>query len=204
MSPGAGTGPGDAKAGVEVLGFTTLGEWESWLEEHHGSAREAWLRIARRNSAVPGLTIEDALDGALCFGWIDGQRKSNDADSFLQRYSPRRSTSAWSRINVEKFETLAAAGRVRPAGYAQRDAARADGRWDAAYESQRTAETPPDPAAALAENPGAAAAFAAMSRSDRYAVILPLLKARTPQRRAELIVRAVADLHASGIPVQDA
>ena len=188
---------------MKVLEFATAGEWESWLEDHHADAGEAWLRIARRNSKVPGLTIEDALDGALCFGWIDGQRKSNDADSFLQRYSPRRRTSSWSAINVAKFETLAAAGRVRQAGYAQRDVARADGRWDAAYESQRTAETPPDLAAALAENPGAAAAFEAMSRSDRYAVILPLLKARTPQRRAERVARAVADLGASGIRVPE-
>ncbi|WP_336671298.1 YdeI/OmpD-associated family protein [Tsukamurella sp. USMM236] len=189
--------------GLDVLEFVTVDEWERWLENHHADAGEAWLRIARRGSAVPGLTIEDALDGALCFGWIDGQRRSNDADSFLQRYSPRRRTSSWSRINVEKFEALAAAGRVRPAGYAQRDAARADGRWDAAYASQRTAETPPDLKAALAENPAAAAAFEALSRSDRYAVILTLLKARTPQRRAELVARAVADLNASGIRAQD-
>lgn len=190
--------------GLDVLEFVTVDEWERWLENHHADAGKAWLRIARRGSTVPGLTIGDALDAALCFGWIDGQRKSNDADSFLQRYSPRRRTSAWSRINVEKFEALAAAGRVRPAGYAQRDAARADGRWDAAYESQRTAENPADLAAALAENPGAAAAFDAMSRSDRYAVILTLLKARTPQRRAELVARAVTDLGGSGIRPQDA
>lgn len=188
---------------MDILGFHDVDEWERWLEHHHADAGEAWLRIARRNSAVPGLTIEDALDGALCFGWIDGQRKSNDAESFLQRYSPRRRTSSWSRINVEKFEALAASGRVRPAGFAQRDTALADGRWNAAYESQRTAETPPDLAAALVENPGAAAAFESMSRSERYAVILTLLKARTPQRRAELVVRVIADLIASGIRPQD-
>ncbi|MET9329395.1 YdeI/OmpD-associated family protein [Tsukamurella sp. NPDC003166] len=177
---------------MDVLEFTTGDDWESWLEAHHAQAPEAWLRIARRNSKLPGLTIEDALDGALCFGWIDGQRRSNDADSFLQRYSPRRRTSSWSRINVEKFEALEAAGRVRPAGFTQRDAALADGRWAAAYESQRTAETPPDLAAALVRDPQAATAFEAMSRSDRYAVILAVLKARTPRRRAELIARAVA------------
>ncbi|BDH59040.1 YdeI family protein [Tsukamurella sp. PLM1] len=188
---------------MDVLEFATVDEWERWLEDHHADAGEAWLRIARRNSRVPGLTIEDALDGALCFGWIDGQRKSNDADSFLQRYSPRRRTSSWSAINVAKFEALEAAGRVRPAGFAQRDAAVADGRWDAAYESQRTAETPPDLAAALAENAGAATAFEALSRSDRYAVILKVLKARTPRRRADLVARAVADLAASGIRVQE-
>lgn len=188
---------------ADVLVFITVAEWESWLESHHADAAEAWLRIGKRNSSVPGLSIADALDGALCFGWIDGQRKANDADSFLQRYSPRRRTSSWSRINVEKFEALAAAGRVRPAGFAQRDAAQADGRWEAAYESQRTAETPPDLAAALVRHPLAAAAFESMSRSDRYAVILTLLKARTPRRRAELVERAVADLGSSGVRGQD-
>lgn len=178
----------------DVLAFATGDEWEAWLEQHHDTEPDAWLRIGKRNSRLPGLSIDQALDGALCFGWIDGQRKSNDADSFLQRYSPRRRTSSWSAINVEKFEVLAAAGRVRPAGYAQRDAAQADGRWDAAYESQRTAETPTDLAAELARNPDAASAFEALSRTGRYAVILPLLKARTPQRRAELIARAVAEL----------
>lgn len=189
---------------ADILEFVTVDEWESWLESHHADATEAWLRIGKRNSSVPGLSIADALDGALCFGWIDGQRKANDADSFLQRYSPRRRTSSWSRINVEKFEALAAAGRVRPAGFAQRDAALADGRWDAAYESQRTAETPPDLVAALARDPRAATAYEAMSRSDRYAVILTLLKARSPRRRAELVERAVADLGGSGIGPRDA
>lgn len=182
---------------MPVLAFLDMAEWESWLETHHRDESGAWLRIAKRRSKVPGISIEDALDGALCFGWIDGQRRSNDDASFLQRYSPRRSTSSWSRINVEKFETLYAAGRVRPAGLAAVEAAKADGRWAMAYESQRTAEVPPDLATALADDARAAAAFEQLGRTERYGVILQLLKARTPGRRQELLERAIVTLHGS-------
>jgi uncharacterized protein YdeI (YjbR/CyaY-like superfamily) len=178
----------------DVLEFVDVTEWESWLEVHHQQETGAWLRIAKRQAKVPGISIEEALDGALCFGWIDGQRRSNDDVSFLQRYSPRRSTSSWSRINVEKFEALLAAGRVRPAGLAAVEAAKADGRWDLAYESQRHAEVPPDLAAALAGNAQAAAAFERLGRTERYTVILQLLKARTPRRRQEFLERAIATL----------
>ncbi|MBL3688103.1 OmdA domain containing protein [Leucobacter zeae] len=176
------------------LVFSAGAEWETWLEAHHADASEAWLRIAKRRSRAPGLTIEEALDGALCFGWIDGQRRSHDDESFLQRYSPRRRTSSWSRVNVDKFDALAAAGRVRPAGFAAVEEARADGRWEAAYASQRTAEPPADLLAALAADPRAAEAFAALDRTRRYAVILEVLKARTPERRATVVARAVARL----------
>ena len=177
-----------------MLEFTSGAEWESWLETHHADAPEAWLRIAKSNSKVAGLSIEEALDGALCFGWIDGQRRANDADSFLQRYCPRRKTSSWSQIKVGKFEALAAAGRVRPAGFAEVEAAKADGRWETAYESQRTAEVPSDLAAALAASPHAARAFETLGRSERYAVILGLLKARTPERRDTVLTQAIAKL----------
>ena len=179
---------------MEILEFQTGADWEQWLEANHAVEPEAWLRIAKRSSKLPGIAIAEALDGALCFGWIDGQRRSNDDDSFLQRYSPRRPTSSWSKINVEKFEALAAAGRVRAAGHAEADAARADGRWDAAYESQRTAEPPADLLAALAFRPQAAQAWESLGRSDRYAVILQILKTRDPRRRAEAIERAVVQL----------
>lgn len=181
---------------VRVLEFESGAEWEAWLEKHHADEPEAWLRIAKRNATLPGLTIEDALDGALCFGWIDGQRRANDAASFLQRYCPRRKTSSWSRINVEKFEALSASGRVRPAGHAEVAAAQADGRWAAAYASQRTAEVPEDLTVALAKHPRAAEAFNALSRSQRYAVILDLLKARSPERREMLLTRAISNLEA--------
>jgi uncharacterized protein YdeI (YjbR/CyaY-like superfamily) len=133
---------------------------------------------------------------ALCYGWIDGLRRALDDVSFLQRFSRRRPGSSWSKANVAKAEALMAAGRIRPAGLAEVAAAKADGRWQAAYESQRTAEIPPDLAAALAGDARAHAAFERLGRSGRYAVILPLLKARTPQARAKILAQAVARLAA--------
>ena len=170
--------------------------WESWLDSNHAVCTEAWLRIAKRQSGLPGISIGDALDGALCFGWIDGQRQGLDEVSFLQRYSRRRARSSWSKVNVAKVEALIAAGRMRPAGLAEVVAAQADGRWQAAYEPQRTAAVPPDLATALAGDPRAAAAFERLGRSERYGIVLPLLKARTPETRARL-ARALERLTAS-------
>jgi uncharacterized protein YdeI (YjbR/CyaY-like superfamily) len=157
---------------------------------------EAWLRIAKRHSGIASVTPAEALDVALCYGWIDGQRRAHDDVWFLQRFSRRRPSSSWSKVNVAKVEALMAAGRMRPAGLAEVAAAKADGRWEAAYEPQRAAAVPPDLAAALAGNARANAAFERLGRSDRYAVILPLLKARTPETRARILARAVARLAA--------
>jgi uncharacterized protein YdeI (YjbR/CyaY-like superfamily) len=186
--------PGSSDPAVEVLELADAAAWESWLAEHHAAAPMAWLRIAKRGSGVDLIGIADAADVAHCFGWIDGQRKGLDDVSFLQRYSRRRPRSSWSRVNVAKVEALLAAGRMRPAGLAEVDAAKADGRWDAAYESQRTAEVPVELAAALARDPLAHAAFDRLGRSERYAVILPVLKALTPQARAQVVAREVARL----------
>jgi uncharacterized protein YdeI (YjbR/CyaY-like superfamily) len=181
-----------------VLDFPDAARWESWLAARHGVESEAWLRIAKRHAGIATITIAEALDVALCYGWIDGQRKAHDDVSFRQRYSRRRPRSSWSKVNVAKIEALLAAGRMRPAGLAEVDAAKADGRWAAAYESQRTAEVPPDLAAALAGDARATAAFERLGRSDRYAVILPLLKARTPETRARILAKAIARLAAEG------
>lgn len=143
-----------------MLDFPDAARWESWLEAQHGVLPEAWLRIAKRHSGITSVTPAEATDLALCYGWIDGQRKSHDDESFLQRFSPRRPTSSWSKVNVAK------------------------------------AAVPPDLAAALAGNARANAAFELLGRSDRYAVILPLLKARTPQTRTRILDRAVARLTA--------
>jgi uncharacterized protein YdeI (YjbR/CyaY-like superfamily) len=183
---------------MDVLDFPDAAEWESWLATHHELQTEAWLRIAKRHAGIATISIAEALDVALCFGWIDGQRKALDDVSFLQRYTRRRPRSTWSKVNVAKVEALMAAGRMRPAGLAEVDAAKSDGRWDAAYAPQRTAEVPPDLADALAADARAAAAFERLSRSDRYAVILPLLKARSPQARARVLARAVERLGARG------
>jgi uncharacterized protein YdeI (YjbR/CyaY-like superfamily) len=142
------------------------------------------------------VTSEKAGELALCFGWIDSLRKSHDAWYFLQKFTPRRRWSSWSRVNVERAEALIAAGRVRAAGIAEVEAARADGRWDAAYESQRTATVPDDLAAALAGDEQARAFFESLGRTDRYAVILRLSKARNPASRATQLHRMVALLRA--------
>lgn len=187
------TGEG-ADPAAEALEFADVAAWEEWLAEHHDAQQSAWLRIARKHSAIDLIRITDALDGALCFGWIDGQRKGLDDDSFLQRYSRRRPRSSWSRVNVGKVEALLAAGRMQSPGLAEVEAAKADGRWEAAYESQRTAEVPPDLAAALSADPRAQAAFDQLGRSERYAVILPVLKARADRARATVVAREVARL----------
>jgi uncharacterized protein YdeI (YjbR/CyaY-like superfamily) len=176
-----------------MMEFSDVEAWDAWLVEHPGET-EAWLRIGKRNAGAGLIGIGDAGDVALCHGWIDGHRKGLDDVSFLQRYSRRRPRSSWSQVNVARAERLTAAGRMRPGGFAEVAAAQADGRWAAAYEPQRTADVPPDLAAALAADAAAGSAFAALNRTARYAVILPLLKARTPQARARLLARAVADL----------
>ncbi len=179
---------------MNVLDFPDADAWSSWLEENQDDHAEAWLRIAKKGKGLETIGITDALDVALCHGWIDGQRKGNDEVSFLQRYCPRRSTSSWSQVNVAKAEALIAAGRMRPGGFAEIEKAKADGRWDAAYEPQRTAETPPDLVAALDDNADAKAAYEALGRSERYAIILQLLKARTPDGRARILAREVTRL----------
>ncbi|MTV27762.1 OmdA domain containing protein [Nitriliruptoraceae bacterium ZYF776] len=179
-----------------MLELPSVPDWETWLERHHADRTSAWLVVAKRGSGLASLTTDQALDVALCFGWIDGQRRRFDDRRFLQRYSPRRAGSDWSQVNVDKVAALDAAGRMRPAGLAQVAAARADGRWAAAYPSQATATTPDDLAAALAADPVAAEAYGRLGRTGRYQVFLPLLRARDPQRRAVLLARAVAQLRA--------
>src|ERR671912_249793 len=179
---------------MELLEFPDADAWESWLARHHADRSEAWLRIAKRGSGIETLAIGEALDVALCWGWIDGQRRRHDQGSFSQRYCPRRPRSSWSQVNVAKVEALTAAGRMRPPGLAQVAAAQADGRWAAAYASQRTAEVPSDLAAALAASPRAAAAFADLGRSERYQVILALLRTRTEEGRTRVLTRAIERL----------
>lgn len=179
---------------MDVLELAERPAWESWLESHHADAPEAWLRIAKKGKGLELLSISEALDGALCFGWIDGQRKGLDDVSFLQRYCPRRARSTWSQVNVDKVAALTAAGRMRPAGLAQVAAAQADGRWAAAYERQSTATAPDDLLAALAADPVALAAYDALGKSEQYAVMLPVLRATTPEARATAIRRQVERL----------
>ncbi|MUN42040.1 YdeI/OmpD-associated family protein [Actinomadura litoris] len=179
-----------------MMDFADAAAFEAWLADHHGDEGGVWLRIAKKGSPSGSITIGEALDVALCYGWIDSQRRSLDEHGYLQRYSRRRKGGAWSRVNVEKAEALIAAGRMRPPGQAEIDTAKADGRWDAAYARQRDVAVPADLLAALEASPRAAARFEALGKTGRYQLILPLLKTRTAAGRAARIERTVADLSA--------
>ncbi|WP_405659092.1 YdeI family protein [Streptomyces sp. NBC_01166] len=182
------------KAGAEPLFFERVELLEAWLEEHHGERTELWLKIAKKSSGITSVTASEVLDAALCSGWIDGRRKSLDETYYLQRISPRRPGSPWSLVNVRKVEALTAADRMREPGLAEVRAAREDGRWETAYPSQKEATVPADLAAALAGAPRAAERFERLGRTDRYLVILQLLKARTPGLRATRLERLVTKL----------
>jgi uncharacterized protein YdeI (YjbR/CyaY-like superfamily) len=183
--------------GAEIIIFTTTEEWVTWLDAHHELKAGVWCKIAKKGSGKTSITITEALDGALCYGWIDSIRRSLDQEYYLQRYSARRPKGAWSKVNVDKAEALIAAGRMREPGYAAIDAAKADGRWDAAYLSQRIATVPDDLAAELAGNAVAKAAFEALDRTHQYALLLRLMKAKTPATRAVRLEQVVAGLSAS-------
>jgi uncharacterized protein YdeI (YjbR/CyaY-like superfamily) len=183
---------------AEVIAFADGGEFETWLDEHVDQSAGVWLKIAKKGSGVPSLTDDEAVDIGLCYGWISGQRKAYDNVYYLQKYVPRRPRSRWSQVNVCKVEALIAAGRMRPSGLAEVEAAKADGRWDTAYEPQKEATVPPDLADALAANPPAASAFESLSKTNQYAVILDLVTARTPETRAVHLRKAIAALEAGG------
>jgi len=177
-----------------VIAFRDAAEFEAWLFANADLQVGVWLKIAKKGSGIPSLTGDEAVDLGLCYGWISGQRKSLDEVHYLQKYVPRRQRSRWSQVNVAKVERLLAEGRMRPSGLAEVDAAKADGRWAAAYESQRNATVPPDLAAALASSPQAARAFDALSKTQRYAMILKIVNARTPTARSAEVQRAMAAL----------
>ena len=181
---------------AEVIAFRDAADFETWLAENVDLNAGVWLKIAKKGSGVASLTDDEAVDVGLCYGWISGQRKAFDEVYYMQKYVPRRPRSRWSQVNVRKVEELTAAGRMRPPGFAEVDAAKADGRWDAAYASQKEATVPPDLAAALAASPVAATAFESLSKTNQYAVILDVVTARTPSTRAAHIRKAITDLEA--------
>lgn len=181
-----------------AIAFRDAAEFEAWLGEHVGLQAGVWLKIAKKGSGVPSLTDDEAVDLGLCYGWISGQRKPFDKLYYLQKYVPRRPRSRWSQINVAKVAALSAAGRMQPSGLAEVEAAKADGRWAAAYESQRHAGVPPDLAAALAADPQAAQRFDALGKTRQYALILKLLTARSATARVAQLRKAVAALEPPG------
>ena len=169
-------------------------EWATWLAKHHHRSAGVWLVLARKASGLSTPTYQEALDAALCFGWIDGQKGARNASTWAQRFTPRGPKSIWSKINVEKAEALIAAGRMKPAGLAAVEAAKMDGRWAAAYASQRAAGVPDDLQAALDASPKANAFFATLSSANRYAILFGVQTAKRAETRQERIVHFVAML----------
>ncbi|KAH7165270.1 bacteriocin-protection, YdeI or OmpD-associated-domain-containing protein [Dactylonectria macrodidyma] len=185
--------PQDAPSQV----FDTPSAWETWLAKHHNSQPTGiWLRVAKKNSGITTVTYDEALDAALCYGWIDGQRKSLDATYFVQRFTPRRKTSIWSKRNVDKVATLVASGRMQLPGQVEVDAAKADGRWERAYAGSSNAKVPPDFQAALDGNKAAGRFFETITRTQRYAFLFRLETAKRPDtrlRRIEQYVKLLAE-----------
>jgi len=180
--------------GLPLLRFADAAAWQDWLAANHTTSRGVWLAIARTGSGTPSVTYEQALDIALCHGWIDGRKQGGDAGFWRQKFTPRGPRSAWSQRNREKAEALIAAGRMAPAGLAAVEAARRDGRWDAAYGLSRHRGVPEDLRAALDADPAAAAAFAGLDSRNRYAVLYRVQTAKKAETRARRIADFVAML----------
>lgn len=174
-----------------IEAFISADAFEDWLAQHHESSRGLWLKIAKKGCTEPLVSYGEAVEVALCFGWIDGQKDRWNDQHWLQRFTPRSPRSRWSKINREKAEQLITAGRMRPAGTAQIDRARLDGRWDAAYDGQRTAKAPEDLQRALDRDPDAAAAFVTLDSRNRYAIIFRINDAKRAETRAKRVAKYI-------------
>ena len=175
-----------------ILAFPDGAAFEAWLAEHHADWSEVWLRIFKKNSGIPSITHAEALDVALCWGWIDAIRKAGDEASFLQRFTPRKTRSIWSQVNRDHVARLVAAGRMRPPGLRQVEAAQADGRWDAAYAPGRSMTVPEDLLAAIAADPAAQRTFDTLNRQNRFALAFRLGNLKTEAGRRNKIATFVA------------
>jgi uncharacterized protein YdeI (YjbR/CyaY-like superfamily) len=177
-----------------VLECASVEEWEAWMAEKQASESQVWLRFAKKGSQAVTVSRAEALEVALCYGWIDGQARSQDEDYWLQRFTPRTRRSKWSKINCEAAEALIRAGKLKPAGMAAVEAAKADGRWDAAYAPPSTMEVPEDLLDALKRNPEAKDTFRALDAQNRYAILYRIQDAKRPETRARRIEKFVAML----------
>jgi uncharacterized protein YdeI (YjbR/CyaY-like superfamily) len=178
-------------ADLPILSFESPEAFASWLGEHHSGSPGLWLKLAKKGSGIASVNYAEALDVALCYGWIDGQKGSFDESWWLQKFTPRGARSIWSKVNREKALALIEGGRMQPAGLAEIERAQGDGRWEAAYDSQSKAEVPADLAAALAANPAAQAFFATLDSANRYAVLFRVHGAKRPETRARRIAQFV-------------
>ena len=172
---------------LPVMTFDSTDAWDAWLAAHQADSPGLWLKIAKKGAAGRTISYSEALDVALCHGWIDGQKGRYDDEYWLQRFTPRKPASKWSKINTERVAALTASGRMRPAGLREVERARADGRWEQAYESQSRVTVPEDLARALAANERARAFFATLDSANRYAILYRIGTAKKPETRAKRI-----------------
>ncbi|HZO35231.1 MAG TPA: YdeI/OmpD-associated family protein [Gaiellaceae bacterium] len=183
-----------------MVEFPTRAAWAKWLAQHEDDEDGAWLKFAKKGTGVTTVTYDEALEVALCHGWIDAQVKRLDETYYLQRFVPRRARSKWSKRNVEIAERLIRKRKMRPRGLAEVERAKADGRWDAAYDSPRTATVPEDFERALRRNKKARAFFATLSASNRYAILYRIQDAKRPETRARRIAQFVEMLERGETP----
>ncbi|HEY0025368.1 MAG TPA: YdeI/OmpD-associated family protein [Longimicrobium sp.] len=176
---------------LPIILFDDQAAWAEWLDEHHADSPGVWLRLAKKGAPYASVSYAEALDVALCYGWIDSQKKTFDQHSFLQKFGPRGARSIWSKVNREKIQALIDAGRMKPAGARAVESAKADGRWDAAYDPASTATVPDDLQAALDANPKAKEFFATLNGANRYAVLFRVQTAKKPETRAKRIATLV-------------
>jgi uncharacterized protein YdeI (YjbR/CyaY-like superfamily) len=177
--------------GIEIVPFDSADMWDAWLAKDYQRQEGVWMKIAKKSSGIPTVSHAEALDVALCYGWIDGQGKPYQDPYYLQKFTPRRPKSMWSRINVEKVASLIAAGRMQPSGFAAIEAAKSDGRWDAAYESQKIATVPSDFAMVLDQNSLAKDFFESLNKANRYSFIWRITTAKNPELRQQRIEKFV-------------
>ncbi len=183
-----------ARTDLPILPFATRGAWEAWLDEHHTASEGLWLKIAKKGSGIETVSYPEALEVALCYGWIDGQKASFDDRYWLQRFTPRRSRSKWSKVNRQKATELIERGAMKPAGLREVERAKADGRWDAAYDAQSTATVPDDLRRELEKNDAAREFFQTLNSANRYAILYQIGDAKKPETRARRIEKFVAML----------
>lgn len=176
---------------LPVISFETRQDWEAWLKEHHAEAKGLWLKIAKKEAGIPSVSYADALEDALCYGWIDGQKASFDGQYWLQKFIPRRAKSIWSKVNCDKVTQLIADGRMQPAGLRQMELAKADGRWDSAYASQSKITVPEDLQRELDNNPEALRFFETLNSTNRYAILFRIETAKKAETRAARIQKFV-------------
>lgn len=176
---------------LAVVPFETKKKWADWLARQHDKSAGVWLKLAKKDTGIPSITYEQALDVALCYGWIDGQKKSFDEKYWLQKFTPRGAKSIWSKINTEKAERLIASGEMKPAGLKTIESAKSDGRWDAAYASQKNISIPDDFQMALDKNKKAKAFFATLKSAERYSFLFRIVNVKKPETRAKKIQQFV-------------